>query len=78
MKKASIICMVVLTTIAIGIAPSYAHEDGDEQHPTIKRAIHELHEAKEILEKIASDPEGHVAKALQAVDQARRELTAAK
>ena len=76
MKKASIILMMGLIAIVFGATPSYAHKG--KYHPTVKHAIRELHEAKEILGKISPDAGGHTAKASQEVDQALQELSAIK
>ena len=67
--------MVLITVITV-TTPIYAHEG--KGHPTVKRAIRELDEAKEILGKIQPDANGHVAKASQSVDRAIQELSAIK
>ena len=76
MKKGSIFLLLSLVAILGGITSSYAHEN--EGHPSPKHAIRELHEAKEIPEKLSPDSTGHIAKASQAVDQAMQELSAIK
>jgi F0F1-type ATP synthase membrane subunit b/b' len=46
----------------------------DERHPHIRRALAELREAKQELEKADHDFGGHRAEAVKAVDQAIRQL----
>ena len=76
MKKGSVILMISLVAMMVGAAPSYAHKG--MHHPTVKHAVRELHEAKEILGKLSPDADGHIVKASQAVDQAVQELSAIK
>ena len=76
MKKVPMITLLSLFAFAMSAAISYAHE-GHHQ-PTVKHAIHELHEGKSILAKMAPDAEGHIAKAQQWVNQAEQELAAVK
>ena len=47
---------------------------GEEQHPHIRAAIHELEEAKHELQTAAHDFGGHRAEALEAVDNAIKQL----
>lgn len=56
--------------------PMAMREKGEpnERHPQIHIAIRKLREAKQHLEKAAHDFGGHKAKAIQAIDQALREL----
>ena len=76
MKKTFLILAMSLMAIMISAAPSYAHKS--KSHPSVKHAIRELHEAKEILAKLSPDAGGHIAKASNAVDQAFQELSAIK
>lgn len=46
----------------------------NEQHPHIRAAIHELEEAKKELQTAAHDFGGHRAEALEAVDNAIKQL----
>ena len=79
MKKTVTFLMISLIAALVAAAPGYAHEGKEAKaHPSPKHAIHELHEAKEVLEKLPADSEGHVAKASQLVDQAVQELSAIK
>ena len=48
-----------------------------ERHPEINKALRKLRAAKEDLEKAAHDFGGHRVAAIQAIDQAIRELEAA-
>ncbi len=75
MKKASVILIISLMTIVMGSAPSDAHE-GKAHMASVKGAVRELHEAKEILGKITPDAGGHIVNAAHAVDQALQELSA--
>ena len=77
MKKTFVILIVGLAAVIAQAAASYAHEEG-KHHSTVKGAIRELHEAKEILGKLSPDAGGHIASASQAVDQALQELAAVK
>ena len=73
MKKRSAILIMGLAVLMVGTASSEAHEG---EHPaTVKHAVHELHEAKEVLAKLPPDSDGHIAKASQSVDQAIQELS---
>jgi len=55
-------------------APAYAPVPAPEQHPHIRAAIHELREAKHELETAAHDFGGHRAEAVEAVDNAIKQL----
>lgn len=59
---------------AKGPAPQVLKGKGGEQHPHIRAAIHELEEAKKELQTAAHDFGGHRAEALEAVDNAIKQL----
>ena len=78
MKKVSVLLVMSLMALMAGAGASYAGEGKKSHLPTPKHAIHELHEAKEVLKKLPADSEGHLAKASQLIDQAEQELSAIK
>jgi len=49
-------------------------KSGREQHPHIRAAIHELQEARHELETAAHDFGGHRKEAIEAIDNALRQL----
>ncbi len=54
-----------------------AHEErreGNERHPHIRAAIHELEEAKHELQTAAHDFGGHRVEAIEAIDNALKQL----
>ncbi|HEY6968141.1 MAG TPA: hypothetical protein VJA94_02970 [Candidatus Angelobacter sp.] len=54
--------------------PQVVKGKGGEQHPHIRAALHELEEAKKELQTAAHDFGGHRAEALEAVDNAIKQL----
>jgi len=48
--------------------------EGKEQHPHIRAAIHELEEAKKELQTAAHDFGGHRVEAIEAIDNALKQL----
>ena len=48
--------------------------EGKEQHPHIRAAIHELQEAKNELQTAAHDFGGHRVEAIEAIDNALKQL----
>ena len=77
-QKVSVFLMMSLMILIVGTGANSADEGKKSHPPTLKRAIHELHEAKEVLAKLPADSGGHAAKASQLVDQAVQELSAIK
>src|SRR5260370_15815219 len=54
-----------------------AHEqrrEGNERHPHIRAAIHELEEAKHELQTAAPDVRGHRVQPLEAIDNALKQI----
>ena len=76
MKKLTLFLLAGFVAVGAAAVPGYAH--GIRRHPTVKKAMHELREAKEIIEKLPPDAGGHIARASQAVDQGLQELSAVK
>ncbi len=82
LKKISV---AVLTLGLLNLAPAISYAAGaptpaqvlkgtQEQHPHIRAAIHELQEARHELETAAHDFGGHRKEAIEAIDNAIRQL----
>ena len=65
---------VVIKAPAATPNPQVVKGKGGEQHPHIRAALHELEEAKKELQTAAHDFGGHRAEALEAVDNAIKQL----
>src|SRR5947209_2357753 len=56
---------------------AFSAQRGREKHPELKKALHNLEQAKRNLQNAARDFKGHRAKAEQLTDEAIREVHAA-
>lgn len=83
LRKLSIATLALgLLTVTPGVmnaatpaaAPSPMAQKGGEQHPHIRAALHELREARRELETAAHDFGGHRKEAIEAVDNAIKQL----
>ena len=59
---------------ATAAPPQKEKHERNEQHPHIKAAIHELEEAKKELQTAAHDFGGHRVEAIEAIDNALKQL----
>ncbi len=64
----------VISTAAPNPAPAQVLKGSKEQHPHIRAAIHELQEARRELETAAHDFGGHRKEAIEAIDNAIKQL----
>lgn len=69
-----LVTLTPMISVAATPAPAPAQEKGAEQHPHIRSAIRELREARHELETAAHDFGGHRKEALEAVDNAIKQL----
>jgi hypothetical protein len=65
---------VVMSAATPANAPAPQERKGGEQHPHIRAAIRELREARKELETAAHDFGGHKKEAIEAVDNAIKQL----
>jgi hypothetical protein len=81
-KLSAVVLMLGLLTMTPAISMAQdnekkeatEHREGKERHPKIRQAIHALQAAKEDLEDASHDFGGHRAEALEAVNNALKQL----
>jgi hypothetical protein len=75
-RTLALVSVLTLGVAGLGIAASTtapATQPGEERHPLIHKALHDLREAKVALTDAKHDYDGHRVKALEATDVAIKE-----